>query len=163
MRYPVTPAQIHQAYAGGRWREPFGAPIQGLTGHVRYYAGLVGDWGRWKRARNPEDLVELVRHDILRLALAYAIVMFAVRNWRAFVDTRAAERAGGSRAAAGEVSGRLLDRGVEAVGGQARAREDASQRVVEKRKKSEPRYVETEAMKTAQARRKMRSKTRPAV
>lgn len=146
LRLPLPAAEIHAAYAGRAWREPFPAPPRGLAARAAYYPALAADWGRWRRARTVDDLVECVRHDLLALALVYALVMFAVRNWPTLVAARA--RAPPALQAPPHPP--------------PRDRDDPDPRPA-RRGKPEPRFVETEAMKTAQARRKMRAKPRPIV
>lgn len=177
VRYPLSEEEIHAAYQGFDWREPFGPPLTSPLAYVRYYIGMATDFGRWKRARNPDSLVELVRHDLIRMAMLYAMAMFLVRNWAALLGRRARPSALSGKGGAGgerkdaEATAVVVGRGGEErrrnvgsdgggqgiVGSRSVGREEVGRAAVDKRKAgSEPRFVETEGMKAAQARRKMR-------
>ena len=146
---PVSQEEIDRLYETIDWREPFGEPLVSMAAHVRNAWWMGMDWGNWKRARNAQVLIELVRHDLLRMAFLYALVMMVLRNWDSVRTLLGRNIKEGGKDAGPEISSSASE-GRRA--GRAIARED-----------NEIRFVETEGMKVASARRKRASMGKIAV
>lgn len=159
--FPVSEEEIHVKYAAVDWRYPFADPLVSPLAYFKYYTGFLRDLGMWSRPRNVDMLVRLVRLDILRMVVLYGVLLLVGRYWKGGVwagpATERAKRGGERPSKAGSVPGGT--RRGERRGGIGRSQSAARAIDMESGRakgKSEPRFVETEAMKAANARRKAR-------
>lgn len=86
---PLTAAQIDHIYDSIDWRFPFQTPLVSFRAYVTYWLSGV-DTGRWKRARTPDSLVRLVYSDVFRIFWLYVIFSFVISGgflsaYRAFL------------------------------------------------------------------------------
>ncbi|KAI0560411.1 hypothetical protein FGB62_113g14 [Gracilaria domingensis] len=137
---PLSTSDIDATYERIDWRSPFPDPITSVFRRTAYTTALFFDWGRWKRAYNPSHLLSFVVHDLLVLAAVYGIVSFVVQNYRMYRrDNSTALKA----------SKRLRDRSPHS--GSPETLSTTS------RPNSNIKFMETEGMKAANARRKRAS------
>lgn len=154
----LTDQQINAKYAAIDWRYPFAPPLLSPWAYFNYYILLSLDLSTWRRYRSVNDLLGRVFKDMVLLFAIYALwAMFAYRlrrtrgmldwvprsslarfpkvsnlKWGVALDWRyvIASKCGTPRS---RVKGTSMDEEVE-----------------------QPRFFETEAIKSAQARRKSR-------
>lgn len=81
---PISRQQIDSLYKSIDWRKPFHSPLTHLGSRIMYNIGLFFDWGRWKYAHSPQELLTFVRYDWLVIAVLYGISSFLLRNYRTF-------------------------------------------------------------------------------
>lgn len=71
----LTPEEINAKYDSVDWRYPYPRPLNSVVGLWQFYFVNSVKPSLWRRARNPEALVGLVRLDMIRIGLLY----FALR------------------------------------------------------------------------------------
>eukprot|EP00178_Gracilaria_changii_P016279 TRINITY_DN461_c0_g1_i3.p1 TRINITY_DN461_c0_g1~~TRINITY_DN461_c0_g1_i3.p1 ORF type:complete len:441 (-),score=61.58 TRINITY_DN461_c0_g1_i3:3940-5262(-) len=79
---PLSTADIDAMYERIDWRSPYPQPLTSLFRRLVYNIVLFFDWSQWQRAYNPSHLLTLVAHDLLILAAIYGIASFALQNYR---------------------------------------------------------------------------------
>ena len=149
----LTTEEIDAIYETIPWRYPHPDPLTSFWAYVKYYA-QVADFGTWKRVRNGSDLTELVRRDVLKLAAIHAIVMLILTIWPMVPGRK--KRAKKSPTGSGGLS---TSKSTSSAGTKRSAKSSATNSSSSRSTTnvSEVRYVETEGMRAAKARRKRAS------
>ena len=157
--YPVPPSEIDKLYEGINWRYPFGPPLTSLRGYLALGMRKISDCGCYPRAHSPAHMVVLVRKDLLHGAMLYAVVMLLLRQWERLKSKR--KNTTGSVSATGDSTGIQQDRAEQGrnVSKQRQATNGVNVSVSiqpgdSANARPEPRFVETEGMRVAKARRK---------
>lgn len=139
----LTPDEIDDIYQHIPWRGEFGPPLTSANAYLRYLISFA-NFSTWKRARSPAKLVSLVRSDIRRVVCLYIIISivfsFVRRSKPSVLSSRSntsfpepsTDHASSTRAPTGAP-------------------------VPDNRPRRQPRYIETDAMRAASARRKRSS------
>lgn len=129
----LNASAIDMIYESIQWHEPFGPPLTSMHGYVTYIVSFA-DFGKWSRARSPRALVYFVRKDMMRVVMLYIIAALVVTAYRRFV-------APSPKAKQEELASSMaINTGMTSAA-----------------RTNEPRFIETEAMKAASARRKRAS------
>ncbi|CAN8076075.1 unnamed protein product [Agarophyton chilense] len=137
---PLSTEDIDALYDRIDWRSPYPEPFTSLFRRTVYLIALLCDWGQWEPAYNPSHLLSFVVHDLLVLATLYGIGSFLLQNYRI--------RQSGSNVAV-KASSRTRDRSPNSNGSEIVP--------VPTRPNASIKFMETEGMKVANARRKRAS------
>lgn len=153
---PPTTEQIDAIYDSIDWRVPFGPPLTTIHGYSLFFASFL-DIGRWRRARTPRALVRFVISDMTRVVIYpvfVVILIFALRgclklpNNRTYPNFAWMNSKGTSHSTISSSKTVFKDAGNLNVGKTVAIATSVLA------SSTSPRYVETDAMKAASARRK---------
>lgn len=156
--FPLTTQHIDDIYDSVDWRIPFGPPLTSVHAYGVYLSTYF-DIGKWRRARTPRVLVSLVKKDVFRLVCLYVV--------GAFLWSVVCGRPNGpvDDASTGDANGNsiAMNSGLHLVcnlaWGSCKNIGWKFQGDVTRDRKAcgEPRFIETDGMKAANARRKRTS------
>lgn len=138
---PPSTEQIDSYYDKMAWRELYAKHSTSILGRLMYKVRLLFDWGQWKRAYNPEQLTSFVVNDLVWLAAICGMVTFVYRN----VELLRGNRGSVTKATRKRERSQSLSR--------------SSDRTTPSHSNGQVKYMETEGMKAANARRKRASAT----
>lgn len=133
---PLQVEEIDDIYESINWRYPFVEPLTSISAYIKYYL-IFTNISTWKRARSPKDLVKLVKKDLKKVIIAYVILLILVHLW--------------SKRSAREMSKKDMAKKSKIV------TNSAAPYVLPKDTTGEIRFIETEGMRVAKARRKRAS------
>lgn len=141
INFSLSPDDIDSIYEHIPWRGDFGPPLTSFNAYLRYLVSF-GNLSKWKRARSPAKLVSLVRSDLRRIVCLYLVLMFIFSLLRRSKSPALSTRSTFSTPSSGPAS----SSGTSFVAP-----------VTDSRPRRQPRYVETDAMRAASARRNRNS------
>lgn len=153
---PPTMEQIDAIYDSIDWRIPFGPPLTTIHGYSVYFASFL-DIGRWRRARTPRALVRFVMSDMTRVVIYPIFVLFfifALRGCFKLPKTRTNPNMSWMNSKGTSHATSFSNRTVFKDTGNLNVGNTTANSTSPAEGSSTPRYIETEAMKAAIARRK---------
>lgn len=77
---PLTEDTIHKEYSSIDWRQGAPEPLTSMRAYFNYRFGYKAHLENWERPHNPENLLKLVKGDVLRIAFMYAILALLYRH-----------------------------------------------------------------------------------